>query len=76
MSDELTTVAAVFEALGGVSKVARLTGGTYRRVHNWKSFNRFPRNTYLVIADALAAQGKRANPSLWEMMRASNEAQS
>jgi hypothetical protein len=66
---ELQTVAEVFEALGGIAKVAELTGVRYNAASNWKSFNRFPARTFLLIQTELDAMGLRADPDLWGMLR-------
>jgi hypothetical protein len=55
------------DALGGTAAVARMTGRTYRAAFNWRGFNAFPSNTYLVISTALANIGKQAPPRLWGM---------
>lgn len=63
----LRTAQEVIETLGGVSAVAKLTGRTYNAAHNWRSFQRFPSNTYVTMTAALAAQGKTAPAELWGM---------
>lgn len=66
-SEALTTTASVMEALGGTSAVAALTGREYRAAFNWRSFENFPADTYLVMTTELAKHGKSAPPSLWRM---------
>jgi hypothetical protein len=66
---ELKTAADVFDALGGIAKVAELTGVKYNAASNWKSFNRFPARTLLLIQTELDAMGLRADPDLWGMLR-------
>jgi len=66
---ELTTTAEVIEALDGAGSVALLTGRTTTNaVHNWKSFGKFPSNTFVVMQEALRAKGCAAPPSLWGMV--------
>jgi hypothetical protein len=64
---ELQTVAEVFEALGGIAEVARIAGTSYNAASNWKSFNRFPPKTFLLLQTELDAMGLRADPDLWGM---------
>jgi hypothetical protein len=64
---ELETAKEVFDALGGISSVAEATGRKYKAVANWKSFNRFPANTYLALQNALKRRGVSASPALWGM---------
>lgn len=71
--DHLTSAEQVFEALGGITAVAALTNRKYTAAHNWRAFGRFPTNTYLVMTEALAAQGKTAPASLWGMAAAQPE---
>lgn len=85
---ELTTTRAIFEELGdeildgaarvasGVSRVVELTGRTTNAVHNWKSFNKFPSNTFVVLHDALRSRGATAPASLWGMVEPRDEATS
>lgn len=63
----LTTVDEVFEALGGNAGVAQVTASKPTAVSNWRAFGHFPTNTYLIMTEALRAQGKAAAPSLWRM---------
>ncbi len=62
----LETIDAVFTALGGPSGMQALTGSKPTTVSMWKE-NGFPTNTYLVMSEALRAQGKTAPASLWGM---------
>jgi hypothetical protein len=65
---ELTTAAAVFDALNGVRSVAELTGRNYDAAYNWKRFGQFPSDTFVVMQAALADRGMTAPPSLWRMV--------
>lgn len=73
---QLDTVAAVLKTLGGASAVAGLTGRTPNAVHNWKSFAKFPANTFVVLHDALRAKGFTAPAALWGMVDPRDEATS
>lgn len=63
----VTQATDVFDALGGIAKVAEITGTTYNAACNWKSFNRFPSRTFLLLQSELDTKGLRADPSLWGM---------
>ncbi len=65
---QLTSTTAVIEALGGTDAVARLTGRKYSAAFNWRSFETFPPDTFLVMAKALRDGGFEAPPSLWRMV--------
>lgn len=64
---ELTSTAAVMDALGGVPGVMQITGASYKAAFNWKSFPTFPSKTYVAMTDALSRAGKCAPASLWGM---------
>lgn len=65
---ELSSTAAVMEKLGGPGAVAKLTGRKYNAAQNWKGFDTFPPDTYLVMTEALRASGYTAPASLWRMI--------
>jgi hypothetical protein len=65
--DLLETTSDVMDALGGNGAVAALTDSKPSAVSNWRSFETFPPNTYVVMTQALAAIGKEAPTSLWRM---------
>lgn len=65
---ELTTAAEVFDALGGVGNVAALTGRKYGAAFNWKSFGKFPADTFVVMQGALEAAECAAPAALWGMV--------
>jgi ABC-type hemin transport system substrate-binding protein len=65
---ELTETAAIIEALGGTDAVAKLTGRKYSAAFNWRSFETFPPDTYLVMQRALRERGYDAPPRLWRMV--------
>lgn len=69
--ETLSTTVDVIEALGGTSVVAELTGRTYPAAFNWRRFDKFPANTFVVMNRALAAKGKSAPASLWGMAEVS-----
>ena len=64
---ELNTTSEVLDALGGNAGVAELTGSKPKAVLNWRSFDKFPANTYAVMIAALQERGKTAPASLWGM---------
>lgn len=70
---ELTSTAAVIGALGGVAPVAAMTGREYNAAENWKRFEHFPPDTYLVMTKALQERGCTAPASLWRMVPAEPE---
>ncbi len=63
----LSTAPEIIEVLGGITAVANLTGRQYKAAQNWKSFGRFPSNTYLTLHSALRERGCNAPPELWGM---------
>lgn len=63
----LETTEQVIIALGGNVPVAELTASKPNAVSNWRNFETFPPNTYVVMTQALAAIGKTAPTSLWRM---------
>jgi hypothetical protein len=63
----LQSTIEVIEQLGGTAEVARLTSTTSKAVSNWRVFDRFPANTYLLIQAELARRGKSAPDHLWSM---------
>ena len=65
--DELITTSSVIDELGGNPAVADLTNSTTKAVWNWRGFETFPSNTYVVMTEALKAKGKTAPASLWGM---------
>lgn len=67
-SNVLTSVSDVFNVIGGTQAVADITNGTYRQVHNWKAFGKFPPTAYVAISTALALCGYRASISLFPGM--------
>lgn len=66
----LTTTIDVIKALGGTEAVAKLTGRKYSAAFNWRKFETFPPDTFLVMTKALADAGHTAPPTLWRMVAA------
>ena len=65
-SNMLETAAEVINALGGTAAVRQLTGAkTSSVVSNWKTFGRFPADTFDAMTAALAERKQCAPPSLW-----------
>jgi hypothetical protein len=71
---ELTSTAAVMDALGGTRAVADITGRTYAAAFNWRSFKTFPADTYVALTVALRGAGCAAPDSLWGMVPAQDSA--
>jgi hypothetical protein len=68
VTDELHTVSAVVDALGGTGAVAVLTRSKWTSaVSNWRRDNAFPPKTYATIKAALKARGLDAPDALWKM---------
>lgn len=67
---ELTSTASIMDVLGGTRAVADLTGRTYAAAFNWRSFETFPADTYVVLTAALREIDKTAPDSLWGMVAA------
>lgn len=66
------TVEDVIKALGGPAALAGITGRTVQAVSNWKSDNRLPSWSYLVLSQHLEAVGWQAPPSLWGIVEPEN----
>ncbi len=64
----LGTTKDVMDAIGGTSAVAKITGRTYNAAHNWRSFEKFPANTFVVMSRALREKGLNAPAELWGMV--------
>lgn len=65
--EAIDTAEQVFDALGGNTALEILTGAKPTAVCNWRAFQSFPPNTYVVMIEALRAVGKTAPASLWRM---------
>lgn len=61
----LTDTRQVIKALGGLKAVMELTGRNYNAAWHWTRKPTFPANTFVVMQQALAQQGKKAPASLW-----------
>lgn len=68
--ETLHDINQVIKALGGPTKVAKLTKRTPQAACNWRGRGAFPPDTFLVMTAALHAAGKKAPPSLWRMSEA------
>jgi hypothetical protein len=64
---QLTSTAAVIDALGGNRAVAELTEGTPSAVSNWRRFKTFPARFHIIMQGALHEKGHTAPSSLWGM---------
>lgn len=67
---ELARTVDVIEVLGGTDAVARLTGRKYSAAFNWRSFETFPPDTFVIMQRALRDAGHTAPDSLWRMVEA------
>lgn len=68
VTEELNTVSAVIDALGGTKAVAVLTKRKWdSAVSNWRAENTFPTTTYFVLKAALEEKGKTAPDKLWRI---------
>ena len=65
--ERINSVSEVFTALGENQGMEALTGSKASTISMWRSVDRFPTNTYLIITGALRAIGKTAPASLWGM---------
>lgn len=64
--EQIDSVDAVIEALGGLPEVQRLTEArSQQAVSNWKSRGRFSASTFLVMTQALRERGFTAPARLW-----------
>ena len=70
----LSTTSDVIAALGGTRAVADLTHRTYNAAYNWRYFDAFPSNTFLVMQAALRAKNIDAPASLWGIREPENAA--
>jgi hypothetical protein len=66
----MQTSIEVIEALGGTKAVAEMTGRTYNAAANWRVFNRFPANTFVLMQTELVKRGLSAPVALWGMAEA------
>lgn len=58
----------IIDLLGGNIAVGKLTGSNPKTVSNWRRFDQFPANTFVVLRNALAELGVDADPQLWGMV--------
>ena len=63
----IETATDIIDALGGNAAVARLTSSTAKAVSNWRAFDRFPSNTFLLLKSELMRLGISAPDHLWSM---------
>lgn len=66
----LHSVKDVVAALGGPTETARIAKSGANNVWNWKSTNKFPADSYLLLSEELKARDLYAPPSLWGMREA------
>lgn len=70
---KLTTTRDVMEKLGDTAAVARMTGRKLSAASNWKNFDAFPPDTFLVMQTELRRLGIEAPASLWGMVEPAAE---
>ena len=66
--NELGSARAIIAAIGGDEgngPIAALTGRKTQHVTNWKTEDRLPADTFLIVSAKLAELGYRASPELW-----------
>ena len=68
MSNELTTVDEVIDALGGTSETAKLVGRNSQAVSNWRARKQIPPETFVVLSAELRSRALSAPVSLWGMV--------
>ena len=62
----LATVEAVVKALGGTTEAARLVGAAGpSAVSNWLERGEIPADKFLLISEALRAEGKEVDPRVF-----------
>lgn len=65
MSKNLITFKEVFDELGGVSGLVKITGANTKAVGAWQTHKRFPWWTYPLITNALAYREKSSSGDIW-----------
>lgn len=61
----IETAAGVIDALGGTTAAARAGDALPQDISRARGQNRLPSSTFLLLTEALAVIGKRADPRLW-----------
>lgn len=69
----IQTASQIIDALGGNAAVAKLTSTTAKAVSNWRAYDRFPANTYLLLKSELVKLGHSAPDRLWSMRERKRE---
>ena len=64
-SQILKTNSEVMAALGGIHRIAELTGCDWKNVETWSRAKTFPARYFLVMWLELVSLGVSAPPSLW-----------
>lgn len=65
MLKTLSTASEVIDAVGGTFRAAAILNFKPQRVSNWRSRNRLPPETFLVLGDELRRRGFEASSDLW-----------
>jgi hypothetical protein len=66
----LNTTEDVIDVLGGLAELSTLTGTSVNGVYNWRTENKFPADTYLLIQGELKLRNLIAPDHLWPMRKA------
>ena len=69
MSQPLSTVAEIVEAIGGTKAACLLLGVGQQAVSHWRVKDRLPPHTYPTIQSELMKRGLAADLSLWRWER-------
>jgi hypothetical protein len=67
-------VSDIIDLLGGNTSVAHLTSRSSNAVSNWRTFGKFPAQTFLLIKAELKRRGASAPDSLWAMQEPRRDA--
>ena len=65
----LNSTTEVIHVLGSDAVVAWMLSTTKSAVSNWRCWNKFPANTYVVLTEELRIRGFLAPVKLWAMKR-------
>lgn len=67
MQQPLATVDAVFDALGGATRITEITGSKLNAVVEWRRGGRIPAKMFLVMSAALRERGHSVDPAVFGM---------
>lgn len=75
MPEVLSTAGDVIQKLGGPTVVGRMVGRSVQSVVNWRSANKLPADTFLILQAELRDRDLNAPPSIWGIREAEQAAQ-